>query len=127
MDDGQNFESMRLSRVALCCQGNQDALAFIFKNGALSPKAGDNYEILSHLELQEQALKKITVYLSKTYLVGLKFTYANGQVSESKANFCNELSIAVDVDLAIGEQVVGVTLEYDSHPRKIGFTIMKTV
>ena len=97
-----------------------------------SAKYGDIDEIRNVINLNDDSpIRSITV-LRNRYLQGLRFTFENGLTQEFAGRNSNEENdgpvVENTVNLALGEYVVGITVEQDrERPRKIGFTILKTI
>ena len=70
----------------------------------------------------------MTVYVDNVYLVGIVFTYTNGDKEEfhGDGNTGHGPIREVDFDINEGEYIVGATIKVCSHyMRGIGFTVMK--
>ena len=69
---------LRLTSVSHMFESNLGCLKFIFKDGGVSPKFG-SYEGNKVCNLHRADIAKITVIYNNAKLIGLMFTYRNGE------------------------------------------------
>ena len=111
-------------------------MRFVANDGRESPVYGKEFNLnksYSFHQHAQMALTKITIFKNNYLIIGLKFTYEDGNSDEfqgtngaGKNKEYGEV-VPIDVDLREGEILVGVTVEQDERIcRCIGFTFMRT-
>lgn len=134
----QPIDLLALESVSYMAGTALGCLQFSFKNGAESPKYGGMIQVKELYTVRDSphVLKKVTVLQNKIALQGLVFTYEDNIVDEIKGPVDPEGQQegsygpmrSSELVLAPGELIVGVQIEMaDDIPRKIGFTVLKTI